>query len=242
MNDTPWIEARTIDLENARETFALAARHVLADVAGDYHAVITVPELARQVQERTRIRNRQAPGLWIGDILFRVAKDCHRRAEPLLGSLVIGPDGRMPEWYADTVNAVRGDVVTSPEMHAATERLECYRRHGADLPADGGEPALPRRPWPASGRHAHRVRPPRGRARRVRRPRARRARRRPRSPPRSPLPRPRSSARAASWCCPRPGCATTATETSLGSGHSNPPPTGSSPLNRRTTGVLDPSR
>ncbi|WP_212723156.1 hypothetical protein [Nocardioides jishulii] len=155
MNDTPWIEARTIDLENARETFALAARHVLADVATEYHAVITVPELARQVQERTRIRNRQAPGLWIGDILFRVAKDCRRRAEPLLGSLVVGPDGRMPEWYADTVNAVRGDVVTNPEMHAAIERLECYRRHGADLPADGGEPALP--PAPAAGERAPRA-------------------------------------------------------------------------------------
>ena len=143
MSETPWIEARTIDLENVRETYALAARHVLADVAGDYHAVITVPELARQVQERTRIRNRQAPGLWVGDILFRVAKDCRRRSEPLLGALCVTSDGHMPEWYADTVNAVRGDVVDNPEMHAAEERLECYRRHGAEIPAGGGEAALP---------------------------------------------------------------------------------------------------
>lgn len=143
MNDTPWIEARTIDLENVRATYALAARHVLADVAGDYHAVITVPEFARQIQDRTRIRNRQAPGLWIGDVLYRVAQDCHRRREPLLGALVVGADGQMPDWYADTVNAVRGDVITSPQTHAAEERLECYRRHGADLPADGGEAALP---------------------------------------------------------------------------------------------------
>lgn len=143
MTDTPWIEARTIDLENVRETFALAARHVLADVAGEYHAVITVPELARQVQERTRIRNRQAPGLWVGDVLFRVAKDCRRRNEPFLGSLCVTPEGQMPDWYADTVTAVRGDVVTSPQMHAAEERLECYRRHGADIPAGGGEAALP---------------------------------------------------------------------------------------------------
>lgn len=149
MNDTPWIEARTIDLENVRETYALAARHVLADVAADYRAVITVPELAQKLQDRTRIRNRQAPGLWIGDVLFRVAKDCQRRREPLLGSLVVGTDGHMPEWYADTVNVVRGDVVTNPELHAAEERLECYRTHGADLPADGGEPALPVLPEPA---------------------------------------------------------------------------------------------
>lgn len=155
MTDTPWIEARTIDLENVRETFALAARHVLADVAGDYHAVITVPEFARQVQERTRIRNRQAPSLWVGDVLYRVAKECHRRAEPLLGALVVGSDMHMPEWYADTVNAVRGDVVGSPELHAAEERLECYRRHGAELPSDGGEAALP--PAPVPGRRAPRT-------------------------------------------------------------------------------------
>src|SRR5690606_10787600 len=110
----------------------LAARHVLADVAGDYHAVITVPEFARQIQERTRIRNRQAPGMWTGDVLYRVAKDCLRRREPLLGSLVVGTDGLMPEWYADTVNAVRGDTVANPQMHAAEERLDCYRTHGAD--------------------------------------------------------------------------------------------------------------
>lgn len=143
MNEVAWIEARTLGTEQARETFALAARHVLADVAGEYHATITVAELAKAVQERTRIRNRQAPGLWIGDICYRVALDCRRRNEPLLGSLCVGPDGRMSDWYADTVLTVRGDVVTDPEQHAAQERLDCYRRHGAELPADGGVPGFP---------------------------------------------------------------------------------------------------
>lgn len=173
MNDTPWIEARTIDLENVRETYALAARHVLADVATDYHAVITVPEFARQIQERTRIRNRQAPGLWIGDVLYRVAKDCHRRREPLLGSLVVGTDGLMPEWYADTVNAVRGDVVANPQMHAAEERLECYRTHGAEIPPGGGEAALPPAREPA--RRVGRTSSPRSSASRASTPRTPRA-------------------------------------------------------------------
>lgn len=145
MDEVAWIEARTLDIETTRETFALAARHVLADTATDYHAVITVAELANAVQQRTKIRQRQAPSMWMGDVLYRVAKDCLRRAEPLLGALCVGPDGMMSEWYADTVNSVRGDVVTDPEQHAAEERLECYRRHGADLPPGGGEPALPPR-------------------------------------------------------------------------------------------------
>lgn len=146
MNDVAWIEARTLGTEAARETFALAARHVLADVAGEYHATITVAELALAVQERTRIRNRQAPGLWIGDICYRVALDCRRRNEPLLGALCVGPDGRMSDWYADTVLTVRGDTVVDPEQHAAEERLDCYRVHGADLPEGGGVPGFPPAP------------------------------------------------------------------------------------------------
>lgn len=145
MDEVAWIEARTLDPESTRATWAMAARHVLADVAADYHAVISVADLGAAVQQRTRIRTRQSPTLWLGDVLYRVAQDCHRRREPLLGSLCVGADGRMSDWYADTVATVRGDDVSDPEQHAAQERLECYRRHGADLPPGGGEPALPPR-------------------------------------------------------------------------------------------------
>lgn len=160
MDDVAWIEARTLDTETTRETWALAARHVLADTAREYHAVITVADLAHEVQQRTRIRTRQSPGLWIGDVLYRVALACQRRREPLLGALCVGPDGLMSDWYADTVATVRGDVVTDPEQHAAEERLECYRVNGAELPPGGGEPALPPRREPA--RRAVRTSPARG--------------------------------------------------------------------------------
>ncbi len=149
MDEVAWIEARTLDIETARETFALAARHVLADTAGEYHAVITVADLAEAVQQRTRIRTRQAASLWLGDVLYRVAKACHGRREPLLGALCVGPDGRMSDWYADTVTTVRGDTIADAEQHAAEERLDCYRVHGAELPPGGGEPALPPRREPA---------------------------------------------------------------------------------------------
>jgi hypothetical protein len=171
VDDVAWIEARTLDTDTTRETWALAARHVLADTARDYHAVIGVAELAEAVQQRTRIRTRQAPGLWVGDVLYRVAQACLRRREPLLGALCVGPDGRMSDWYADTVQTVRGDVVTDPDQHAAEERLECYRAHGAELPPGGGEPALPPRREPA--RRAPRA-PSAGPAGRAKAPAARR--------------------------------------------------------------------
>lgn len=146
MNEVAWIEATTIGPEAARETWALAARHVLADAAMEYHAVLPAPDLARAVQERSRIRTRAKAGSWLGDVLYRVSADCVRRREPLLSSLCVTPEGRMGDWYADTVLHLRGEKVVDPEQHAAQERLECYRLHGADLPPDGGSPALPPRP------------------------------------------------------------------------------------------------
>ena len=143
MNEVPWIEAATIGSEASRETWALAARHILADTAGEYHAVITAPELADAVQQRSRIRTRQGAHYWIGDVLYRVAEDCHRRREPLLSALCVTASGRMGDWYADTVLTVRGEHVGDAEEHAAVERLDCYRVHGAELPPGGGEPARP---------------------------------------------------------------------------------------------------
>lgn len=144
-----WIEAATLGPETAHATWALAARQVLEGVATDYHAFVTVPDLAGRVQERSRIRTRAKPGTWMGDVLFRVAQDCHRTRSPLLNALCVQPGGTMGGWYADTVLTVRGDAVTDPEQHAAEERLDCYRVFGAVLPDGGGVPALAR-PAPAA--------------------------------------------------------------------------------------------
>jgi hypothetical protein len=148
VTEPTWIEAATLGPDVAHETWALAARQILGQLAGDYHAVVTVPELADQVQQRSRIRTRSMPGSWMGDVLYRVAHDCQAQGAPLLNSLCVQTSGAMGPWYADTVLTVRGDRVDDPEQHAARERLECYRYHGAQLPPDGGVPALPhtRRP------------------------------------------------------------------------------------------------
>jgi hypothetical protein len=109
-------------------------------------------------------------GTWLGDVLYRVAADCVRRREPLLSSLCVTTEGRMGDWYADTVLHLRGEQVADPEQHAAQERLECYRMHGAELPPD--EPQRPARVRAArsSTRPAARRTPPTTSAVRPRRP------------------------------------------------------------------------
>jgi len=150
-SEVPWIEAATIGPDAARDTWALAARHALENTARDYQAVITAAELADFVQQRSRIRTKQAYRYWIGDVLYRVADDCVRRREPVLGALCVNANGAMGDWYSDTLLHLRGERMDDREWHAAEERLECYRYHGAELPADGGEPALPPRPEPPAG-------------------------------------------------------------------------------------------
>jgi len=145
VSEVPWVEAATIGSESAHQTWALAATQVLEQVAADYHGLISVAALGVAIQERTRIRTRAPARQWLGDVLFRVTSDCFERRQPNLSALVVGDAGFMPDWYADTVLHLRGAAVADPEQHAAEERLDCYRELAADLPADGGVPALPPR-------------------------------------------------------------------------------------------------
>lgn len=158
MSEVPWIQASTIGAEEARATWALAARMRLEEVAREYHAVISTSELGTWVQERSRVRTGQAARHWMPDVLYRTMQDNAERAEPFLASLVIEAQGHIGANYAGLVEHLRGITVTNPDAHAAQERLDCYRHFGADLPAGGGEPGplptaapQPRRTPSASG-------------------------------------------------------------------------------------------
>ena len=140
MNEVPWTNATAIGSEAARQTWALAARMHLADVAGDYHAVVQVADLADFVQQRSRIRTTQAMRHWIDDVLFRVMNECVDRREPLLGALVVDQFGRVGESYRVAVEELRRERIGDLDEHAASERLDCYRVFGATLPPGGGEP------------------------------------------------------------------------------------------------------
>ena len=126
----------------ARQEWAAAARPVLEAVAGRYNATISYVELADAVQERAGITTEQQVRHWIAPVLQIVSQGCEERSEPLLAALAIRADGNVGPGYATAVGTVRGEKPEDPEMHAAIERLECYRAHGAELPADGGRPVL----------------------------------------------------------------------------------------------------
>jgi hypothetical protein len=139
----PWRDAADLEADEARAAWALAARDSLADVARSYRAVITSKELAALVQERTRITTNQLTQHWIGDVLARVAMDCAAREEPNLASLCVNSLGSVGDGYLVAVEKATGDVPDDGDVHAADERLECYRFHKAvRLPEDGGTAAL----------------------------------------------------------------------------------------------------
>ena len=108
-----------------------------------YNALIEYGELAEAVQAESGIRTKMLVHYWIGDVLGRVSRECHRRGEPLLSSLCVHKDGTVGDGYATMLRATnRGETPPDLDMHAAHERLECYRYFGATLPDGGGVPTL----------------------------------------------------------------------------------------------------
>lgn len=139
----PWRDAAEVGLDESRDAWAEAARPILIDVAKHYHQVITYKDLATQAQWATGVRSTQQMHYWIGDVLKRVSTDSFNRGEPLLSSLCVSSDGSVGERYAAAVAATTDDLTDDGDDHAALQRLACYRHfQAADLPADGGSPAL----------------------------------------------------------------------------------------------------
>lgn len=145
-----FTSAATVGAEHSRATWALAARERLLEVAAVYGGSITDQELADFVQRRSLVRTTAHPRSWIGEVLARVATDCVERREPLLTALAVDAHGKVGPSYA-TALAARGEEPEDVDLQAAHERLECHRRFGAELPADGGSPVV-LRPTPAPRR------------------------------------------------------------------------------------------
>lgn len=141
MSDVPWIEAATLGREDAQATWALAARMKLEELAGQYHETISYGDLADWVQQRSRIRTRQQPRHWLGEVLYRTMQDNHERREPFLAALCVDATGRVGTGYVGRVHFLRGgSEPADADAHAAAERLDCYRWFGAELPEGGGVP------------------------------------------------------------------------------------------------------
>ncbi len=127
----------------ARASWTRPAREHLLIVARSYGALTTYKDLAEDVQVRSGIRTRMLPWHWIGRVLGDVARDCHRRGEPLLSALCVHADGTVGDGYVIATKENYGIEPTDPDLHAAEERLACYRHFGATLPSGGGRAILP---------------------------------------------------------------------------------------------------
>ena len=131
---------------DAWDLWAQHAHQILVRTARSYHAVITYGELAAEVQEGSGVRTAANQRNWIGKVLARVVRAAHDRSEPPLTALVVhAGDGMVGEGYKEVLEVAGQPPVEDSmqrEEHAALARLECYRRFGAQLPPDGGVPAL----------------------------------------------------------------------------------------------------
>jgi hypothetical protein len=105
--------------------------------------VLTYPELGERVQVSTGVRTSKSVFQWVDDVLTRVAAECAARDEPLLSALCVRADGSVGPGYPRAVVAATGRRPTSPDEHAARERLRCHQQFGAELPPGGGEAVKP---------------------------------------------------------------------------------------------------
>jgi hypothetical protein len=133
-----------VELADAKQAWADAARPVLERVAGTYNQYIEYRDLAESVQQDTGITTGVLVHHWIGSVLGAVSSDRRAPDEPMLISLCVRTDGTIGAAYGEAVREREGAVPEDLDLHAATERLACYQYFGADLPPGGGKPTLTR--------------------------------------------------------------------------------------------------
>jgi hypothetical protein len=137
-----------VSFEAAQALWTSMARDVLVDVARHYNRTITYSRLAAEVQTRSGVQTKMLMSQWIGDVLGVVSDECAARGEPLLPALCLHEDGSVGDGYADAVERATSERPRDADLHAAEQRLECYRHYGAELPPDGGRPTLMRKVAP----------------------------------------------------------------------------------------------
>ena len=115
---------------------------MLERVAGTYNLYIEYKDLAETVQQDSGITTGVLVHHWIGSVLGAVARERRAPDEPMLSSLCVRADGTIGAGYGESVLEREGAVPEDLDLHAAAERLACYRYFGANLPENGGAPTL----------------------------------------------------------------------------------------------------
>jgi hypothetical protein len=137
-------DGAAVDDAAALEAWSRAGRAVLVQVARRYGALMPPSSFAEEVQAFSGVRTREPVEQWVDDVLDAVGVECVARDEPLLSAFCVKPgDGRIGPRYEKLALSVDASAANDVEMYAAKQRLEAHRYHGAILPVDGGQPALP---------------------------------------------------------------------------------------------------
>lgn len=131
---------RFVTPAQAHQFWVKHAYEILAETASRYNAVITYGDLAEEVQRRSGLWTKATMRHWVGALLVDIARVNNVREEPALTALVVHKqDGRVGPGY-DEVLRLAGQAPSGDEQeretHAATARLECYRRWAHDVPED----------------------------------------------------------------------------------------------------------
>lgn len=149
-----------VPFPEAVDAWVAVARTTLEKTAKSYGSYMTYKELAEEVQTGSGIRTRVLLTNWIGKVLSPLALSCHAAGEPLLSALCVRSDETVgPTYAAALVEINGGDPPDDVDMHAAIERLNCYRYFGAKLPEGGGKPTLTKKVAAARARAKKQVAP-----------------------------------------------------------------------------------
>ena len=143
----PWraSDGAPISFPEAQAEWARVAHGVLVKTATRYNDYLTYSELARRVLDESGILYGAHQRNWIGKVLVAVADRNATEGGPLLTSLCVSSgDEKVGAGYAYALKIAGQPKPKDLQPHAAESRLECYRFHGADMPADGGQPTTTR--------------------------------------------------------------------------------------------------
>lgn len=127
-----------VEWKTAITRWAEAGRPVLEEIAGTWGAYVTYQEMSELVQKDAGITTGVPFRHWIGSVLATLARQ-EKPGEPLLTSLVVRADGSIGDGYLIPVRDRGEDDPDDLELHAARERVRCYRHFGATDPGDGTE-------------------------------------------------------------------------------------------------------
>ncbi|MGY1771960.1 hypothetical protein [Blastococcus sp. SYSU D00813] len=145
-----------VPFSEAKPAWIAAAREELVATAGRYGAYVTYGQLAERVFEVTDIETGMQLRNLMPQILGPLAEDGHQRGEPPLTALCVRQTEEVGAGYEYVPKLYGEEVPEDLDLHAAEARLRCYEYFGAELPPDGGRPALTERLAASRRREAER--------------------------------------------------------------------------------------